>query len=169
MSDGSAPNLPTDEPLLTCSFLADFDTIRRLQAERNAQSAGKKGSKTFDPTSQRTDISTKASLTESFDDSLYERNAVDKFAGYNTSIAIDGDDEDMVDGEADNSRRLVGQYTATKDQMNEFATGNGVEEEDILLGREKSARISDRETDYQKRRPTTRPSDSNKSRSIRSE
>lgn len=54
--------------------------------------------------------------------------------------------------EVDDSRRLVGQYTASKDQMNEFASGNGVEEEDILLGREKSARISDRETDYQKRR-----------------
>ena len=58
----------------------------------------------------------------------------------------------MVDADGDNSRRLVGQYTATKDQMNEFATGAGVEEEDILLGREKQARIADRETDYQKRR-----------------
>src|SRR5436305_10716799 len=36
--------------------------------------------------------------------------------------------------------------------MSEFASGNGVEEEDILLGREKSASIADRETDYQKRR-----------------
>ncbi|KAI9813078.1 MAG: hypothetical protein M1827_004298 [Pycnora praestabilis] len=131
----------------------DFDTIRRLQAERNAASAGKKGSKTFDPSSQRTDSSTKASLTESFDTDLYDRsNANDKFAGYNTSIAIDGDDDDMPDANGDGRRSLIGQYTATRDQMNEFATGNGVEEEDILLGREKSARISDRETDYQKRR-----------------
>ncbi|EMR85370.1 putative u2 snrnp component prp10 protein [Botrytis cinerea BcDW1] len=129
----------------------DFETIRKLQAERNAASAGKKGSKTFDPSSQRTDVSTKASLTESFDTSLYERDGGDKFAGYNTSIAVaDGDDDEME--EADTSRRLVGQYTASKEQMNEFAQGNGVEEEDILLGREKSARISDRETDYQKRR-----------------
>ncbi len=36
--------------------------------------------------------------------------------------------------------------------MREFSSGAGVEEEDILLAREKSARISDRETDYQKRR-----------------
>ncbi|KAL2441890.1 U2 snRNP component prp10 [Exophiala dermatitidis] len=129
---------------------ADFDTVRRLQAERNAQSAGKKGSKTFDPSSQRTDSSTKASLTDNFDTSLYERDGSDKFAGYHTSLPVDGEDEDMPD--ATESRRLVGQYTATKDQMNEFATGNGVEEEDILLGREKSARIADRETDYQKRR-----------------
>ncbi|KAI9876035.1 MAG: hypothetical protein M1830_005329 [Pleopsidium flavum] len=131
---------------------SDFDTIRRLQAERNAASAGKKGSKTFDPSNQRTDVSTKASLTESFDTDLYDGNRGDKFEGYNTSIAVDGDDDEMPDVEGDSSRRLVGQYTATKDQMNEFATGNGVEEEDILLGREKQARIADRETDYQKRR-----------------
>ncbi|OAL39707.1 hypothetical protein AYO20_01104 [Fonsecaea nubica] len=129
---------------------ADFDTVRRLQAERNAQAASKKGSKTFDPSTQRTDSSTKASLTESFDTVLYDRNGADKFAGYHTSLPADGEDDEMPD--ADSSRRLVGQYTATKDQMNEFATGNGVEEEDILLGREKSARIADRETDYQKRR-----------------
>jgi splicing factor 3B subunit 1 len=134
------------------SYVAEFDTIRRLQAERNASAAGKKGSKTFDPSNQRTDVSTKASLTESFDTTLYDRNGGDKFAGYNTSIAADGEDEDMADTDGDDSRRLVGQYTATKDQMNEFAHGNGVEEEDILLGREKSARVSDRETDYQKRR-----------------
>ena len=54
---------------------ADFDTIRKLQAERNAAAAGKKGSKTFDPSSQRTDVSTKASLTESFDTTLYERDS----------------------------------------------------------------------------------------------
>ena len=58
----------------------------------------------------------------------------------------------MDDTNGDDSRRLVGQYTATKEQMNEFASGAGVEEEDILLGREKQARIADRETDYQKRR-----------------
>ncbi|KAL8763568.1 MAG: hypothetical protein Q9184_000695 [Pyrenodesmia sp. 2 TL-2023] len=135
---------------------ADFAEVKRLQQERNAQAAGKKGSKTFDPSNQRTDVSTKASLTESFDTSLYERNGVDKFAGYNTEIAVDGDD-DMPDADGDTSRRLVGQYTATKDQMNELARGNGVEEEDILLGREKQARIADRETDYQKRRHNRGP------------
>ncbi|KAI9749769.1 MAG: hypothetical protein M1835_001493 [Candelina submexicana] len=131
---------------------ADTETIRRLQAERNAAAAGKKGSKTFDPSNQRTDVSTKASLTESFDTCLYDRNGNDKFAGYHTSIAIDGEDEDMPDTNGDDGRRLVGQYTATKAQMNEFASGAGVEEEDILMGQEKSARIANRETDYQKRR-----------------
>jgi len=110
-----------------------------------------KGSRTFDPTTQRTDSSTKASLTESFDTSLYDRNGADRFAGYNTTIAANDDDEDMGDGEADNSRRLVGQYTATKEQMNEFASG-GTEEDDILMSREKQAQIASRETDYQKRR-----------------
>jgi len=142
---------------LICTTTADFDTIKRLQAERNAAVAGKKGSKTFDPSNQRTDVSTKASLTESFDTDLYDRNGGDKYAGYNTSIAVDGEDDAMPDAEGDSSRRLVGQYTATKDQMNEFATGNGVEEEDILLGREKQARIADRETDYQKRRHNRGP------------
>src|ERR1700709_1896669 len=92
---------------------SDFETIRKLQAERNAASAGKKGSKTFDPSSQRTDVSTKASLTESFDTTLYERDGGDRFAGYNTSIAVaDGDDDDDMEG-TDTSRRLVGQYTAS--------------------------------------------------------
>ncbi|KAI4115150.1 MAG: hypothetical protein LQ345_004202 [Seirophora villosa] len=135
---------------------ADFAEVKRLQQERNAQVAGKKGSKTFDPSNQRTDLSTKASLTESFDTSLYDRNGGDKFAGYNTEIAVDGDEE-MQDADGDTTRRLVGQYTATKDQMNELARGNGVEEEDILLGREKQARIADRETDYQKRRHNRGP------------
>ena len=131
---------------------ADFQEVRRLQQERNAASAGKKGSKTFDPSTQRTDSSTKASLTESFDTELFDRNGGDKFAGYNTSIAVGGDDDDIPDGDGDSSRRLVGQYTATSTQMQEFASGQGVEEEDILLGRERQARIADRETDYQKRR-----------------
>ncbi|KAL8943745.1 MAG: hypothetical protein Q9216_000851 [Gyalolechia sp. 2 TL-2023] len=135
---------------------ADFAEVKRLQQERNAHTAGKKGSKTFDPSNQRTDVSTKASLTESFDTSLYDRNGSDKFAGYNMEIAVDGDD-DMQDADGDTTRRLVGQYTASKDQMNELAHGNGVEEEDILLGREKQARIADRETDYQKRRHNRGP------------
>ncbi|KAK6841837.1 hypothetical protein PG987_002697 [Apiospora arundinis] len=132
---------------------ADFETIRKLQAERNAAAAAKKGSRTFDPSNQRSDnTSTKASLTESFDTDLYSRDGGDKYAGYLTSLPADGD-EDMQDAEADNSRRLVGQYTATKSQIEEFAHGDGVEEDDPFAGRgEKSTRIADRETDYQKRR-----------------
>ena len=152
MSDGkySTELFPNSLRLITRP--AQIEEIRAAQAARNAAAAGKKGSKTFDPSNQRTDVSTKASLTESFDTELYDRNGGDKFAGYNTSIAVDGDDEEMEDTNGDDSRRLVGQYTATKEQMNEFASGAGVEEEDILLGREKQARIADRETDYQKRR-----------------
>ncbi|KAK0392779.1 hypothetical protein NLU13_2274 [Sarocladium strictum] len=123
---------------------ADFETIKRLQQERNAAAAAKKGS------SQR-ESSTKQSLLESADNQLYDRDGGDKFAGYHTSLPMGDDDEDMEDG--DNTRRLVGQYTASKEMINEFAHGNGVEEEDILAGRgEKSGRITDRETDYQKRR-----------------
>ncbi|TRX97894.1 hypothetical protein FHL15_001104 [Xylaria flabelliformis] len=128
---------------------ADFDTIRKLQAERNAAADAKKGAR---PSGQRTDAPTKAKLTESFDTDLYERNGGDKYAGYLTSIPTgDGEDEEMED--ADSSRRLVGQYTATRAQIDEFAHGNGVEEDDPFAGRgEHSTRIVDRETDYQKRR-----------------
>lgn len=150
MSNGRFPALSRDESELTI-LSADFDEITRLQRERNAAAAGKKGSDTFDSSNQRTDVSTKASLIESFDKDLYEPSGADKFAGYNTSIAVNDGDDDMQDGDADSSRRLVGQYTATKEQMNEFASG-ATEEDDILQGREKSARIADRETDYQKRK-----------------
>ena len=151
MSDGKfTPSFPSVNLLLNMTA-ADFAEVKRLQQERNAAARGKKGSKTFDPSNQRTDVSTKASLTESFDTTLYDGEGIDKFAGYDNSIAVNGDDDDDVQ-HVDNSRRLVGQYTATKEQMNEFALGAGTQEEDILLGREKSARIADRETDYQKRR-----------------
>ncbi|GAW18114.1 hypothetical protein ANO14919_075870 [Xylariales sp. No.14919] len=128
---------------------ADFETIRKLQAERNAVTAAKKGAR---PSSQQLDNPSKAKLTESFDTDLYDRNGGDKYAGYLTSIpTADGEDEEMED--ADSSRRLVGQYTATRAQIDEFAHGNGVEEDDPFAGRgEHSTRIVDRETDYQKRR-----------------
>jgi splicing factor 3B subunit 1 len=131
---------------------ADFEAITKLQAERNAAAAAKKGSRTFDPVNQRNDSSTKQKLNESFDTDLYDRDGGDKFSGYNTSIPMgDGDDDEMED--ADNTRRLVGQYTASRAMIDEFAHGNGVEEDDILAGKgERSNRITDRETDYQKRR-----------------
>ena len=147
MSDGKYPL--DDNSTALMGLAADFEQVRRLQQERNAAGAGKKGSKTFDASNLRTDSSTKASLSEAFDKDLYGANG-DKFSGYHTSLAPDGEDEEMPD--SDNSRRLIGQYTASKAQIGEFAHGNGVEEEDILLGREKSLRIADRETDYQKRR-----------------
>lgn len=129
---------------------ADFETIRKLQQERNAAAAGKKGSRTFDASNQRTD-STKQKLVDSADNELYDRDGVDKFAGYHSSLPMGNEDDDMED--ADNTRRLVGQYTASREMIDEFARGNGVEEDDVLAGRgENSGRIVDRETDYQKRR-----------------
>ncbi|KAI1828028.1 armadillo-type protein [Xylaria intraflava] len=128
---------------------ADFDTVRKLQAERNAAAASKKGSRS---SSQRAENSSKAKLTESFDTELYDRDGGDKYAGYLKSIpSADGEDDEMED--VDSSHRLVGQYTATRAQIDEFAHGNGVEEDDPFAGRgEHSTRIVDRETDYQKRR-----------------
>ncbi|MBE3050374.1 hypothetical protein IMZ48_49345, partial [Candidatus Bathyarchaeota archaeon] len=127
---------------------ADFDTIRKLQQERNAA----KKSDAFDPSSQRTE-STKQKLTDNFDTELYDGDGADKYAGFHTSLPAANEDEDEVMGDGDGSRRLVGQYTAPKGLVEEMARGDGVEEEDMLAGRgENSTRIVDRETDYQKRR-----------------
>jgi splicing factor 3B subunit 1 len=125
---------------------AEFETIKRLQQERNAASAAKQ--KKFDPSTQRTDG--KASLTDALDTNLYDRGDVDKFAGYSDSIAVHDDDMDVDDAEL-NGRRLVGQYTATKEQLNEYAHGT-TQEDDILMSREQQAQIAARESDYQKRR-----------------
>lgn len=131
---------------------ADFESVRKSQAERNAAAAAKKGSRTFDPANQRSS-STKAKLTEALDTDLYDRDGEDKYAGYLTSIPAGKEDEDDEMQDVDTTRRLVGQYTATQAQIDEFARGAGVEEDDILAGRgERSTRIIDRETDYQKRR-----------------
>lgn len=51
----------------------------------------------------------------------------------------------------EDENRLVGQYTASKEQMDEHAHGE-MEEDDNLIGREQKAQISNRESDYQKRR-----------------
>ncbi|KAF1992643.1 ARM repeat-containing protein [Aulographum hederae CBS 113979] len=69
---------------------------------------------------------------------------------YNLSIAAN-DDMDMDDAGDDNNGRLVGTYTASSAQMEEFAHG-GAQEADILTSREKQAQIASRESDYQKRR-----------------
>lgn len=50
----------------------------------------------------------------------------------------------------DGTRRLVGQYTATKEMMNEFA--GGADDIDPMAAHAKGGQIQDRETDYQKRR-----------------
>ncbi|KAF2118282.1 armadillo-type protein [Lophiotrema nucula] len=100
-------------------------------------------------TNGQTNGSSKASLTEAFDKTLYDGGGGDKFAGYNLSIAA-GDDDDEEAGEL-NGRSLVGQYTASKSQLNEFAHGDTAEA-DILMSREQQAQIASRETDYQKRR-----------------
>ena len=96
------------------------------------------------------DTSSKQSLSEAFDKELYGNNGVDQYSGYDTSIAVQDQDDDMEDVQL-NGRSLVGQYTASKDMLNEFAHGDAGEA-DILDSREKQAQISSRETDYQRRR-----------------
>ncbi|CCE34487.1 hypothetical protein E4U35_008017 [Claviceps purpurea] len=128
---------------------ADSNTIAKMQRERNDAAAAKNSSRALDASTQRTD-DRRQNLTDNADSDLYERDGVDKFAGYHTSLPMGDEDEDM---DEDKTRRLVGQYTASREMIDEFARGDGVEEEDILAGKgEKSGRIADRETDYQKRR-----------------
>jgi splicing factor 3B subunit 1 len=92
----------------------------------------------------------KQSFNEASDKELYTGNGVDKYAGYETSIAVQDQDDDM-DGVELNGRRLTGQYTASKEILNEYAHGDTAEA-DILDSREKQAQIASRETDYQRRR-----------------
>ncbi|KAH9879103.1 U2 snRNP component prp10 [Plenodomus biglobosus] len=94
--------------------------------------------------------SSKVSLNEAFDKDLYSGNGVDKFNGYDTSIAVADHDDGMEDVQL-NGRSLVGQYTASRDMLNEFSHGDAAED-DILDSREKQAQIASRETDYQRRR-----------------
>ncbi|EFX03159.1 splicing factor 3b subunit [Grosmannia clavigera kw1407] len=130
---------------------SDFEQIQRLQQQRNAAAAVKKGVRSLD-SSQRAGDSTKANLDDAFDTDLYDRNSDDKFAGYLRTLPANETDDEEMEG-VDTSRRLVGQYTATRAQIDEFSHGNGVEEEDILTGKgERGNKISDRETEYQKRR-----------------
>jgi splicing factor 3B subunit 1 len=125
---------------------ADFDRVRDAQRERNA------ASKKFGRGDTQRSNNAKAALTETFDKDLYGDDSRDKYAGYNTFIPAD-EDEAMADGDDEdgNDGRLVGQYTATAAQVNEWAQG-GTAEEDILQSREKQAQIASRESDYQKGR-----------------
>jgi splicing factor 3B subunit 1 len=157
MSDGKPPLPPArraqtqavrSSSKLTHNSIADFDRARKGAAER---SAGNKGARASDRDGQRTN-STKVSLTDNADSELYGNGGGDKFAGYNTEIPADDDME--VDGDDDddaNGGRLIGQYTATAEQIGEWATGEAAED-DILNSREKQAQIQNRETDYQRKR-----------------
>jgi len=119
-----------------------------MQQERNEM---KSKSKAFDPSTQRKDNSTKVALTDTFDTTLYDRANGDKFSGYNTSIPTNDDDDDVDMEGSDGTRRLVGQYTASKEIMNEFVNA-GDDDMDLMSARAKGGQIADRETDYQKRR-----------------
>jgi len=155
MSDGKpplprAPHAQTQagSGKLIQDCTADFDRARKGAA---ARSAGNKGARASDRDGQRTN-SSKVSLTENFDSELYGNGGGDKFAGYNTEIPADNEME--VDGDDDddaNGGRLIGQYTATAEQIGEWATGEAAED-DILNSREKQAQIQNRETDYQRKR-----------------
>ena len=59
-------------------------------------------------------------MTNPLDTELYS-DGREKYSGYNASIAVRDDDDDMEDAPELNGRRLVAQYTASKEMLNEFA------------------------------------------------
>ena len=135
-SHGKATRTRTRSPAVAPAL-----ALETHKTGNSARRSGKKG-RAFTPDDSRPQ-SSKQSLTEAFDKDLYGNG--DKFSGYDTSIAVrdDDGDEDM-DGAQINGRRLVAQYTATKEQLNEFAHGD-TEEADILVSREEQAQIASRE------------------------
>lgn len=123
---------------------SDFDAVRKAQAERN-QAAGRfKGEST-----QRQETSKGISFN-SISDELYE-NHESKFDGYARELALgDAQEDEEIDGSGPGTRRLVGNYTAPKHLLNEFA--NDEQDSDIIQDKNTLKQISSRETDYQKRR-----------------
>lgn len=124
---------------------------RVTRSAKRAKESSKKSIKSSDGAKAKGN--TKASTTDiSYDTNLYEQKGVDKFAGYNKSLDVNDEEEDDGLEEANgNGHSLIGQYTATRAQLDEFAHGPAAED-DILMSREKKAQIASRETDYQKRR-----------------
>ncbi|BFZ63543.1 U2 snRNP component prp10 [Saitoella coloradoensis] len=123
----------------------EFETIRLLQQERNAANAGPKKED-----GQRTATS-KVSLSsagEVYDTDIYN-SSKSKFDGYDTSIGVGGDDDMDLDGGEDNTRRLVGQYTAPRAFLNEYVEEDAL---DLITARQEGKQIQDRQGDYQKRR-----------------
>lgn len=124
---------------------SDFDAVRKAQEERNI-AAGRFKNET---SSQRAD--TKGISFNGIADDLYEKNE-SKFDGYARSLPM-GDEEteeQEIDGSGTGSRRLVGNYTAPKHLLNEFA--NDDQDTDIIQDKNSLKQISSRETEYQKRR-----------------
>lgn len=84
-------------------------------------------------------------------DDLYE-NQESKFDGYVRELPVgdDVEEDQHVEDEGTGSRRLVGNYTAPKHLLHEFA--NDGQDTDIIQDKNTLKQISARETDYQKRR-----------------
>ncbi|CCG81011.1 putative Splicing factor 3B subunit 1 [Taphrina deformans PYCC 5710] len=123
---------------------ADFEAVRSAQAERN-QAAGR-----FKHESSQRPESGKGISFNSVSDELYE-NYESKYDGYARELPQDGDEEEQeIDGQDTGSRRLVGNYTAPKHLLNEFA--NDDQDTDIIQDKNTLKQISARESDYQKRR-----------------
>lgn len=115
MSDGKPHMRPHQAYETNAVLTADFESVRKAQESRNE----KAGKKTGKGSSQRSN-NTKASVSDNFDTELYGNGGGDKFAGYNTSIAVDEDgDHDMDDEEGGAGRWL----DSTLPQLHRLASG----------------------------------------------
>lgn len=128
------------------SIDAEFEAVRQAQEERN-QTAGRFRNQT---SSQR-DGEEKGISFSGISDDLYEKND-SKYDGYTRELPMGGDaDEDQhIDSDGLGSRRLVGNYTAPKHLLNEFA--NDDQDSDVIQDKNTLKQISARESDYQRRR-----------------
>ena len=110
--------------------VADFEQVRRLKKERNLSS-------------QKQTNGNGISFNESADRSLYHNGSMQK---YHSDIEVqdeNGDERMESDG-----RRLVGQYTASTQFIDELAASDDF---DPLAHRQKAKTIYERQNEYQRR------------------
>lgn len=127
---------------------ADFETVKNLQAERNAALG-----KFTDHSSNGQQVDVKVSLKGAgvaFDTDIYT-SAHSKYDGYDRELLFaESEREENVQSDGTGRRKLVGEYTAPKHLLNEFA--NDSEDTDLIQDKNTLKQISARETDYQRRR-----------------
>ncbi|ORZ17398.1 splicing factor 3B subunit 1 [Absidia repens] len=88
----------------------------------------------------------------SYDTDIYGSNGKDRFAGYSTSIAVGGEDEDddMDDDTYQETNKRLNSYTVSKELAQE--TIGETDHHDPFADSQKSKRIADRESEYHQRR-----------------
>ena len=124
---------------------SDFDAVKKAQIERNDVAGRFKAEST-----QRKDDGKGISFTSAADE--YYQDESSRYDGYSRELPM-GDHDEEEDQQIEGTtgpRRLVGNYTAPKHLLNEFA--NDGDDTDIIQDKNTQKQISARESDYQRRR-----------------